>query len=90
MVGGVRYAFTGLVGIDGGGGVDFGGDAWQGPNDGIGLILVLGVMVGKRLVDIAVSFEIVCRTYCKTGSYYNYLRLAYVLHLPYLHRLAFV
>jgi hypothetical protein len=32
--------FVGLVGIDGGGGVDFGGDAWQGPNDGIGLILV--------------------------------------------------
>jgi hypothetical protein len=29
-----------LVGIDGGEGVDFGGDAWQGPNDGIGLILV--------------------------------------------------
>jgi hypothetical protein len=28
MVGGVRYAFAGFVGIDGGGGgVDFGGDA---------------------------------------------------------------
>jgi len=26
-VGGVRYAFAGFVGIDGGGGVDFGGDA---------------------------------------------------------------
>ena len=26
--GGVRYAFAGLVGINGGGGVDFGGDAW--------------------------------------------------------------
>jgi hypothetical protein len=26
VVGGVRYAFVGCVGIDGGGGVDFGGD----------------------------------------------------------------
>ena len=27
VVGGVRYAFAGCVGIDGGGGVDFGGEA---------------------------------------------------------------
>jgi hypothetical protein len=27
------------MGIDEGGGVDFGGDAWRGPNDGMGLIL---------------------------------------------------
>ena len=63
VVGGVRYAFVGLVGIDGGGGVDFGGDVWRGPNDGIGLVLVLGAIAGKGLVDVAASFKIVCRTY---------------------------
>jgi hypothetical protein len=43
-VGGVRYAFSGFGNIAGGGGVDFGGDAWRGSNNGI---------VGDdRLVDV--------------------------------------
>jgi len=68
VVGGVRYdAFVGLVGIDGGGGVDFGGEAWRGPNEGIGLVLVFGAIAGKGLVDVAASFEIVCRTYVGYG-----------------------
>jgi hypothetical protein len=43
------YALARLVGIDGGGGVDFGGKACHGPKEGMGLILVLvfGAMVGK-------------------------------------------
>jgi hypothetical protein len=63
----MRYAFAGLVGIDGEGGVDFCGEALWGPNKGIGLILVLGAMMGKGLVDVAASFEIVCRTYVGYG-----------------------
>lgn len=56
------YALAGLVGMDGGGGVDFGGDAWRGPNDGIGLVLVFGAMAGKGLVDVVANFDIVWRT----------------------------
>ena len=57
------YALAGLVGMEGGGGVDFGGDAWRGPKDGIGLVLVFGAMAGKGLVDVAANLDIVCRTY---------------------------
>ena len=41
-----RGGLAALIGIDGGGGVDFGGDAWRGPNDGMGLVLVLGARAG--------------------------------------------
>jgi hypothetical protein len=41
-------------------GCGFCGDAWRGSNEGIGLVLVVDV-------DIAASFEIVCRT-----SYRNF------------------
>jgi hypothetical protein len=34
-----------FVVIDGEGGVDFSGDAWRGPNEGIGVVRVLGVIV---------------------------------------------
>ena len=51
-----------LVCIWGGGGVDFGGKANHGPNNGMGLILMLGVMAGNGFVDVVVSFEIVIRT----------------------------
>ena len=40
-----------------GGGVNFGGEADCGPNNGMGLILVLGVMARNRFVDMATSFE---------------------------------
>jgi hypothetical protein len=46
----------------GGGGVNFGGETDCGPNDGMGLILVLGVMVGNGFIDVAASFEIAVRT----------------------------
>jgi len=52
---------AGLVGIDGGGGVDFGGDARREPNDRIGLVFVLGVIAGKVLVDVTVNLDIFCR-----------------------------
>ena len=39
------------------GGVNFGGEADCGPNNGMGLILVLGVMARNRFVDMATSFE---------------------------------
>jgi hypothetical protein len=42
-----------------GGGVDFSGDAWRGPKDGMGLVLVFGAMVGKGLVDVVANFDIV-------------------------------
>jgi hypothetical protein len=58
------YALSGLVGMDGGGGVDFGGEAWRGPKDGMGLVLVFGAMAGKELVD---DFDIVWRTYVGYG-----------------------
>ena len=50
-----------------------------GSNEGIGLILVLGAMAGKGLVDVAASFEIFCRTYVGYGPvrrspYVPYLR----------------
>ena len=63
MVGGVRYALAGCFGIDGGGSVGFGSDAWRWPKDGIGLVLGLGAMVGKRLADMAANFDIICRMY---------------------------
>jgi len=46
-----------LVGVDGGGGVNFGSDTWQSPND------VLSVMAGKEFVEVVASFKIVWRTY---------------------------
>ena len=49
------------MGIDGGGGVDFGGDAQREPNNRIGLVFVLGVIAGKILVDVVVNLEIFCR-----------------------------
>jgi hypothetical protein len=54
------YVLAGLVGMEGGGGVDFGGDAWQGPNDGIGLVLVFGATAGKGLVDVAAWYISLC------------------------------
>ena len=51
------YALAGLVGMKGGGGVDFDGDAWQGLKDGIGLVHVFGAMAGKGLVDIAANLD---------------------------------
>ena len=51
-----------FVCIWGGGGVDFGGEADRGPNDGMGLVLVLGAMAGNGFVDVAASFEMVVRT----------------------------
>ena len=48
VVRGVRYAFAGLVGIDGGG-VDFGGDAWRGLNDGC---ICVETIAGKELVGV--------------------------------------
>ena len=44
-----------------GGGVDFGDEANCGPNDGMGLVLVFGAMVGNGFVDMAVSFKMVIR-----------------------------
>ena len=41
--------------------MEFGGDTLRGSNEGIRLVLVLGVIVGKGLVDVAASFEMVCR-----------------------------
>jgi hypothetical protein len=61
--GGVMYVLVGLVGIDGGGGVNFGSKACQGPEEGMGLILIFGAMAGKGFVDVAASLEIICRTY---------------------------
>jgi hypothetical protein len=62
-VGGVIYALAGLVGMERGGGVDLGRDTWRGPNDGMGLVLVFGAMVGKGLIAVvAASFNIVYRT----------------------------
>jgi hypothetical protein len=63
----VRYAPARWVGIDEGGGVDFGGDAWGGPNDGMGLVLVLGATAGKGFVEVVASSEIVWRTYVGYG-----------------------
>jgi hypothetical protein len=40
-----------LIGIDRGGGVDFDGDAWRGPNDRMGLVLALRY-VGSRASNI--------------------------------------
>ena len=59
----VMYMLTMLVHTwGGGGGVDFGVEANHGPNDRMGLILVLGVMAENGLVDMAASFEIAgCR-----------------------------
>jgi hypothetical protein len=50
-----------LVCIWGRGGVNFGGKFDCRLNDGMGLVLVLGVMVGNGFVDVAVSFKIVVR-----------------------------
>jgi hypothetical protein len=47
VVGGVRYAFAGFVGIGGRGGVDFGGETWQGPNWTMKLVIVLGAIAGR-------------------------------------------
>ena len=51
------YELAGLVGTEGGGGVNSGGDAWRGPKDGIGLVLVFGAMAGKGLVDVAANLD---------------------------------
>jgi hypothetical protein len=53
----------GLIGINGAGGVNFGGDAWRGPKDGMGFVLVFDVTAGKGFVDMAVSLDIVWNTY---------------------------
>jgi hypothetical protein len=53
--------------MEGGGGVDFGGDAWRGLKDGMGLVLVFGAMAGKGLAVVAASLDIVCRTYVGYG-----------------------
>ena len=63
VVGGEMYVLAGLVGMERGSGVDFSRDTWRGPKDGIGLVLVFGVMVGKGLVDIVANFDIFCKTY---------------------------
>ena len=63
--GGEMYALAGLVGMEGGGGVDFSRDAWRRPKDEIGLVLVFGAMAGKGLVDVAANLDIVCRTYVR-------------------------
>jgi hypothetical protein len=55
VVSGVMYVLAGLIAIDRAGGVNSGGDAWRGPNDRIGLILVFGATTGKGFVDVAVS-----------------------------------
>ena len=63
----MRYALAGCFGIDGGGGVGFGSDAWRWPKDGIGLVLGLGAMVGKGLADVAANFDIIYRMYVGYG-----------------------
>ena len=50
-----------LVCIWVGGGVNFGGKADHGPNDRMGLLLMLGAMAGNGFVDVAVSFKIVIK-----------------------------
>jgi hypothetical protein len=55
------------VGIDGGCGVDFGGNTWQGLN-WMGLVIV--VMAEKGFVEVAASFEIIWRMYLGWQSPY--------------------
>ena len=62
MVGSKMYVLDGLVGMEGGSGVDSSRDAWRGLKDGIELVLVFGATAGKGLVDVAANFDIVCRT----------------------------
>ena len=61
--GGEMYADCGFCWwwIWGGNGVGLGGDACLGLKLGIGEVELLGAMAGKRLVEVAASFDIVWR-----------------------------
>ena len=70
-----------MVGIDGGGGVDFGGDARREPNNRIRLVFVLGVIAGKVLVDIVVNLENILQDTCGVHSRSSEVLTYYIFEL---------